>query len=182
MAILHLRKIYYIIRYVSLYWISVLITKRNLKQMRNTYTSKPTSKRSTHIICRIFFGIFSSSNNKILLDAQIKEYHTKLSTKPNKYDDSHNNTNILPTAPHLPNLHHNHPLSIISRNFRKLSITNPPNLRPNNIQSPIQHIMDKLDHSIDQTPTLPISKIQSPLSLFLFLRHLIHLKLTHHQA
>ena len=129
-----------------------------------------------------FFGIFSSSNNKIHLDAQIKEYNTKLSKKPNTYDESHNITNILPTAPNLPNLHHNHPLSIVSRNFRNLSITNPPNLRPNNIKNAIQHIMDKLDHSIDQTPTLPISKIQSPLSHFLFFRHLIHLKLTHHQA
>ena len=82
--------------------------------MRNTYTSKPTSQRSTHIICRIFFGIFSSSIIKILLDAQIKEYNTKLSTNPNTYDDSNNNTNALPTALHLPN---NHPLSLVSRNF-----------------------------------------------------------------
>ena len=101
---------------------------------------KPTSKRSTHIICRIF-GIFSSSINKILLDAQIKEYKTKLSTNPNTYDESNNNTNALPTAPHLPNLHHNHPLSFVSRNFMNLAITNPPNLRPKHVQSPIQHIV-----------------------------------------
>ena len=55
-----------------------------------------------------FFGIFSSSIKKILLDAQIKEYNTKLLTNPNTYDDSNNNTNALPTAPHLPNLHNNH--------------------------------------------------------------------------
>ena len=30
-----------------------------------------------------FFGIFSTSINKILLDAQIKEYNTKISTTPN---------------------------------------------------------------------------------------------------
>ena len=35
-----------------------------------------------------FFGIFSTSNNKILLDAQIKDYNTKLSTTPNTYDES----------------------------------------------------------------------------------------------
>ena len=35
-----------------------------------------------------FFGIFSTSINKKLLDAQSKEYNTKLSTTPNKYDDS----------------------------------------------------------------------------------------------
>ena len=61
-----------------------------------------------------FFGIFSSSINKILLDAQIKEYDTKLSTNPNTHDDSNNNTNALPTAPHLPN---NHPLSSVLFSF-----------------------------------------------------------------
>ena len=64
-----------------------------------------------------FFGIFSSLINKILLDAQIKEYNTKLSTNPNTFDDSNNNTNALPASPHLPNLHHNQPLSLVSRNF-----------------------------------------------------------------
>ena len=88
-----------------------------------------------------FFGMFSSSINKILLDAQIKEYNTKLSTNPNTYDESNNNTNTLPTAPHLPNLHHNHPLSLVSPNFRNLAITNPRNLRPSHKQSPIQHIV-----------------------------------------
>ena len=72
-----------------------------------------------------FFGMFSSSKNKILLDAQIKEYNTKLSTNPNTYDESNHHTNALPTAPHLPNLHLNHPLSLDSRNYRNLAITNP---------------------------------------------------------
>ena len=35
-----------------------------------------------------FFGIFSSSINKILPDAQIKEYKTKLATRPNTYDEN----------------------------------------------------------------------------------------------
>ena len=161
-----------------------------------------------------FFGIFSSSIKKILLDAQIKEYNTKLSTNPNACDVSNNNTNALPTAPRLPN---NHPLSLVSQNFRNLAITNPPNLRPNHKQSPIQDIVtqhppiddtyeqiieqphtttfqyqnnhffsqrraEKLDHSTDQTPTLPTSKIHTLLSHFLLFRHLIHYKLTHHQA
>ena len=126
--------------------------------MRKTYTSKPTSQRSTHIVCRIF-GKFSSSINKILLDAQIREYNTKLSTIPNTYDESNNNTNALPTPPQLPNLHFNHPLSLFSRNFRNLAITNPPNLRPSHIQSPIQHIViqhppidDTYKQIIEQTP------------------------------
>ena len=91
-----------------------------------------------------FSGIFSSSINKILLDAQIKEYNANLSTNPNTYDDSNNNTNALPTAPHLPN---NHPLSLVSQNFRNLAITNPPNLRSSHIQSPIKHI-------VTQTPPI----------------------------
>ena len=114
--------------------------------MRNTYTSKQTCQSSTHFICRIF-GILSSSINKIFLDAQVKEYSTKLSTNLNTYDDSNNNTNALPTAPHLPN---NHPLSLVSRNFRNLAITNPLNLRPSHIQSPTQHIVTQ-QPSIDNT-------------------------------
>ena len=54
--------------------------------MRNTHTRKQTSKRSNHAFAG-FFGIFSTSINKILLDAQIKEYNTKLSTTPNTYDE-----------------------------------------------------------------------------------------------
>ena len=46
-----------------------------------------------------FFGIFSSSINKILLDAQIKEYNTKLAARPNTYDEEHNNVDTAPTAP-----------------------------------------------------------------------------------
>ena len=64
-----------------------------------------------------FFGIFSTSINKILLDAQIKEYNTKLSTTPNTYDESQNNANTLPTALQLPSLNRNHPLSLVPRNF-----------------------------------------------------------------
>ena len=61
-----------------------------------------------------FFGTFASSISKLLLDAQIKEDNTKLSTNPNTNDDSNKNTNALPTAPHLPNLHYNHALSLVS--------------------------------------------------------------------
>ena len=58
-----------------------------------------------------FFGIFSSSIKKILLDAQITEYNTKISTKPNTYDEEHNNVDTTPTAPQIPTLPQNHPLS-----------------------------------------------------------------------
>ena len=54
-----------------------------------------------------FFGIFSSSINKILLDAQIKEYNTKIATRQNTYDEEHNNMEVTLTAPQLPPLPHN---------------------------------------------------------------------------
>ena len=88
-----------------------------------------------------FFGIFSSSLNKILLDAQIKEYNTKISKRQNTYDEEHNDIEITPTAPQLPPLPQNHPLSLVPRNFRNLATTSNPNSRPNTAQSPIQHIM-----------------------------------------
>ena len=50
-----------------------------------------------------FFGIFSSIN-KILLDAQIKEYNTKISTRTNTYNEEHNNVDTAPTAPQIPTL------------------------------------------------------------------------------
>ena len=78
-----------------------------------THTSKQTSKCSTHIVCRIF----SSSINKILLDAQIKEYNTKIATRQNTYEEEHNNIEITPTAPQLPPLPQNYPLSLVPRNF-----------------------------------------------------------------
>ena len=113
-----------------------------------------------------FFGIFSSSINKILLDAQIKEYNTKLSTNPNTYDDSNNNTNALPTALHLPN---SHSLSLVSRNFQNFATTNPPNLRPSHIQSPIHvtnhpPIDDTYKQIIEQPHT---TTFQSRNNLFL---------------
>ena len=67
-----------------------------------------------------FFGTFSTSINKILLDAQIKEYNTKISTTPNTYDESQHNKNTLPTGPQLPSRNRNHPLSLVPRNFRNL--------------------------------------------------------------
>ena len=106
--------------------------------MRYTYTSEQTSKCSTYIIWRIF-GNFSSSINKILLDAQIKEYNTKISTRPN--NEEHNNVDTTPTAPQIPALPQNDPLSLVSRSFRNLAITHNPNFRPNTTQSPIQHII-----------------------------------------
>ena len=88
-----------------------------------------------------FFGSFSTSINKILLDAQIKEYNTKISTRPNTYNEEHNNVDTTPTAPQIRTLPQNQPLSLVPRNFRNLSITHNPNFRPDTTQSPIQHII-----------------------------------------
>ena len=87
-----------------------------------------------------FFGIFSSSINKILFDAQVKEYDTKLATRPNTYDEEHNNVDTVSTAPQVPALPQNHPLSLVPRKFRILAITSNPKFRPSSIQNPIQHI------------------------------------------
>ena len=51
------------------------------------------------------------------------------------------NVDITPTAPQLPPLPNNHPLSLVPRNFRNLAITHNPNFRLTTSQSPIQHIM-----------------------------------------
>ena len=88
-----------------------------------------------------FFGIFSASKNKVFLDAQIKEYNTKLSTTPNTYDDSQNNTNTTPRAPQLQSLNHNHPLSLVPRNFRNIALTDLKPSRPKYPQSPVRHII-----------------------------------------
>ena len=50
-----------------------------------------------------FFAIFSTSINKTLPDAQIKEYNKQLS--PNACDNAHDNKNTTPTAPQLHTLH-----------------------------------------------------------------------------
>ena len=129
--------------------------------MRDTNTNKPTSKRSTHTFCRIF-GSFFRSINKILLDAQIKEYITKISTKSNTYDESQNNTNTSPTAPQLSSLHHSHPLSLVSQNFGNLALTNTTSSRPNYLQSPIHHIVTQQTQNDDTYEKI----IEQPFTTF----------------
>ena len=97
-----------------------------------------------------FFRSFSTSINKVLLDAQTKEYNTKLTTTPNTYDDSQNNINTTHTAPQLQNLNHNHPLSVVPRNFRKIVLTKLISSRLNYPQSPIQHLITQ-QSNIDDT-------------------------------
>ena len=96
------------------------------------------------------FGKFSTSIKKILLETQIKEYNTKLSTTSNTYNDSQTNPNTTTTAPQLQSLNHNHPLSLVPRNFRNIALTDFISLRPNYQQSPIQHIITQ-QSNIDDT-------------------------------
>ena len=74
------------------------------------------------------------------MDAQIKEYNTKLSTTPNTYEYSQNSTNTKPTETQLQNLNHSHPLSLVPRNFRNIAQTDLITSRSNYPRSPIQHI------------------------------------------
>ena len=116
--------------------------------MRNT-TQINRQASVARILFAGFFGIFSTSINKIHLDAQIKEYNTKISTTPNTYDQSQHHTNTLPTAPQLPSLSRNHSLSLVPRNFRNLALVNKANSRPNQIQSPIHHIITQQSQNDD---------------------------------
>ena len=85
-----------------------------LKRIYNTCAIHTQVNRQASLAGILFagcFGIFSSSINKILLDAQIKEYNTKISTRQNTYDEEHKIIEITPTAPQLPPLPQNYPLS-----------------------------------------------------------------------
>ena len=156
MFLLHLRKIDYIIR--NVYFLEFLFSL--LKGIYNLCAIHTQVKRQASV-ARIFFagffGIFSTSINKTLLDAQIKEYNSKLSTTPNTYDESRNDPNTTPTTPQLQNLNQNYPLSLVPPNFRNIALTDLITSRSNYPQSPIQHIItqqpnmeDTYNQSIEQ--------------------------------
>ena len=107
--------------------------------MRNTYTSR--KKSVARILIAVFFGIFSTSTNKILLDDQLKENNTKLSTTPHTYDNLQKTTNATPTAPQLQTISRNHPLSLVPRNFRKKALTEHISSSHKYPQSPFTHII-----------------------------------------
>ena len=87
------------------------------------HTQVNTQASAARILFAGFFEIFSTSINKILLDAQMKEYNTKLSTTPNTYDEARNKTSTTPTLLQSPNLNHNHPLSLVPLNFKNIALT-----------------------------------------------------------
>ena len=76
-----------------------------LKEIYNTcaiHTQVNRQGSVARILFAGFFGIFSSPFNKIILDAKIKEYNTKLAARPNTYDEEHNNVDTATTAPTNP--------------------------------------------------------------------------------
>ena len=146
MALLHLRKIDYIIS--NVYFVGYIFSL--LKGTYNTcaiHTQVNRQASVARILFAGFFGIFSTSIYKIVLDAQIKESNTKISTTPNTYDESQHHKNTLPTATQLPSLNQNHPLSLVPRNFRNLALVNIA--RPFHIPSPIHHIVTQQSQNDD---------------------------------
>ena len=91
--------------------------------MRNTHTQVNKQASVARTLFAGFFGRFSTSINKKVLDAQISGYLKKLSTLPNRYDNSQDTRNTASTAPHLPTLQNNHPLTLVPRNYRNISLT-----------------------------------------------------------
>ena len=115
-----------------------------LKGIYNTcakYTQIKKRQAEHAYFLQDFLGIFCTSKNIILLDAQIKEYNTKLSTTPKKSDNSQNNTKTTPTAPLLQNLNHNHPVFLVPRSFRNIALTGFITSRSNYPRNPIQYII-----------------------------------------
>ena len=80
-----------------------------------------------------FFGILSTSNNKILFDEQVIEINEKkLSTKPNTYDTPQDNTTSTPITLSLSQtLSNQHPLKIIPQNHRN-ALTAAQHIHQNN--------------------------------------------------
>ena len=107
-----------------------------------------------------FFGIISTSINKILLDAQINANNKKLSTTPNAYDNPQDNKNTTPSAPQLHNLHNNHPLTLVPRIYRNTAITEHISTSHSYPRGPVTHIIaqqpnieEKYEQIIEQPHT-----------------------------
>ena len=99
-----------------------------LKGIYNTCATHTQANRQASRVRFLFagfFGMSSTSINKILLDAQISEYNKKLATKPNTYDLLQYNTVSTPKAPpHIHSLQNIHPLSLVPQNYRNLYTSN----------------------------------------------------------
>ena len=114
---------------------------KGIHNTREIHTQVSKQASVARILFAGFFGTFSTSINKILLDAQIKEYNKKLSTTPNTYGNSQDTRNTLSTAPQLYTLQNNQPLSLGPRNYRNISLTEHISTSHRYQQSPVTHIV-----------------------------------------
>ena len=68
--------------------------------MRNTYTSKQTSKRSMYTFCRFVWNFFYiNKQNTFRCTNKRIQNKTIISTTTNTYGESQHKTNASPTAP-----------------------------------------------------------------------------------
>ena len=107
----------------------------------HTHTQVNKQARVARILFARFFGIFSTSVNKIVLDAQINEYIKKLLTTSNTYDNSQDTRNTTPTAPQLHTLQNNHPSSLVPGNYRNIALTEHISTIHRYPRSPVTHIV-----------------------------------------
>ena len=128
--------------------------------MRYTHTGQQTSKSLARRLFAGYFGLFSASISKIILDTQISEYNNQLSTTPNTYDTSQDKKYITPTAPQFTNFRNNHSLSLVPRNYRHTLITKYTSSSHSYPQSPFSHIVvhqpnvdDRYEQIIEQPHT-----------------------------
>ena len=140
MALLYLRKIDYFI--CNVYFLGFLFSF--LEGIFNTcaiHTQLNKKASVARILFAGFFGKFSTSIKKIILDAHINEDNKKLSFTRNTYDISQGTRNTTPTPPQLHILQNNHPLYLVPRNYRNISLTQHFITSHRYPQSPVAHIV-----------------------------------------
>ena len=74
----------------------------------------------------------------------------KLSNTPNTYDNSQNTRNTTPTTSQLHTLQNNHSLSLVSRNYRNISLTEHISRSRRYQHSPVNHIVAQ-QPNVDET-------------------------------
>ena len=115
-----------------------------LKRIGNTcaiHTQVNKQASVARIIFAGFFEIFSTSLNKIHLDAQINISNKQPFATPNTYDNSQDNKNTITSAPQLHTLRNNHPLFLVPQNYRKIALTEHFSTSHSYPQKPVTHII-----------------------------------------
>ena len=131
-------------------WVSLLITEEKNYKTHVQFTQVNIQASVARIIFARFFGVFSTSFNKILLDAEIKEYNKKLSTTiPNAYHTPQYNGKKHLLHHNYTIFHNNHPLSLVPRNYRNTQVTEHISTSHSYPQSPVTHIVDQQSNKED---------------------------------